>query len=84
MPTFPPSGDLRVDSIKQKAGYVEYVVFEDQGGGYFCGTCAAFQQISDRFGWCAGLHVNVQSYGCCNNWRIAIRRAWVGADGGSI
>jgi len=79
--TFPPSGDPIENRIKQQAGYVEYAVFAHQGGGYFCGTCRAFDQIAGRGGFCKGLKVPVASYGCCNNWKIAPRSEWVGADG---
>ena len=81
--TFPPTGNAREESIKTKAGYVEYAVFRYQKGGYFCGTCPAFQQESfaGQAGFCAGLKVPVASYGCCNNWRLAPRETWVGADG---
>jgi hypothetical protein len=84
-PTFPPSGDPREDQIKTKAGYVEYAVFANQGGGYFCGTCAAYRPVVDgQFGYCAGLKVPVVSYGCCNNWNIAPRNRWIAADGGRL
>jgi hypothetical protein len=82
-PTFPPSGDPREDSIKLKAGYVEFAVFANEAGGYFCGTCRAFCPVGEegRQGFCRGLRVPVASYGCCNNWSIAPRADWLGADG---
>jgi len=79
--TFPPTGDPREDQIKTKAGYVEYDVFAGQRGGYFCGTCAAFQDCGGQDGFCRGLKVPVTSFGCCNNWRIAPRARWIGANG---
>lgn len=79
---FPPSGNAAVDAIKEKAGYVEYAVFKDESGGYFCGTCAAFcPEEEGQQGFCQGLKVPVATYGCCNNWRIAPRSEWLGADG---
>lgn len=84
-PTFPLSGDAREDITKTKAGYVEYAAFAGAGAGYFCGTCAAFQpETEGQDGYCRGLKVPVVTYGCCNNWRIAPRRAWIGADGESL
>lgn len=80
--TFPPSDNLRENETKARAGYVEYAVFANQGGGYFCGTCAAFRSfMTGQHGYCAGLKVPVMSYGCCNNWNIAPRNQWVAADG---
>lgn len=80
--SFPPSGLPVEDQIKIKAGYVEFAAFADAREGYFCGTCAAFRPLDfGQDGFCAGLKVPVRSYGCCNNWRIAPRRAWIGADG---
>jgi len=80
--TFPPSRDARENEIKTKAGYVEYIIFSEEGGGYFCGTCAAFCPNDEgKGGFCQGLKVPVKSYGCCNNWHIAPREEWVGADG---
>ena len=79
--TFPPTGSATETAIKTKAGYVEYAVFAGQRGGYFCGTCAAFQDCGGQAGYCKGLKVPVASFGCCNNWRIAPRNRWIGADG---
>ena len=79
---FPRSRNPTENAIKERAGYVEYAVFSGQGGGYFCGTCAALRQAQPgTAGFCAGLKVPVKSYGCCNNWRIAPRKNWIGADG---
>ena len=80
-PTFPLSRNATENKIKQGAGYVEYAAFADQRGGYFCGTCPAFKQYVGQVGFCAGLKVPVASFGCCNNWRLAGREAWIGADG---
>jgi hypothetical protein len=79
--TFPLSRNAAENKIKRDAGYVEYVAFADQRGGYFCGTCPAFRQYVGQVGFCAGLKVPVVSYGCCNNWRLAPRASWIGADG---
>jgi len=80
--TFPPSGDAREDAIKVKAGYVEFIAFSEAGEGYFCGTCRAFcPSTMGQQGFCQGLKVPVMSYGCCNNWSIAPRDQWLGADG---
>lgn len=79
--TFPASGDAREDAIKTKAGYVEYAVFSEQGGGYFCGTCRALCAAVGKDGFCQGLKVPVATYGCCNNWRIAPRSEWLAASG---
>ena len=79
--TFPSTGNAREDSIKAKAGYVEYAVFAGQKAGYFCGTCAAYRDCGGQQGFCAGLKVPIVSYGCCNYWRIAPRKNWIGADG---
>ena len=79
--TFPSTGNAREDSIKAKAGYVEYAVFAGQKAGYFCGTCAAYRDCGGRQGFCSGLKVPIVSYGCCNYWRIAPRKNWIGADG---
>lgn len=81
-PTFPPSRNPVENQTKTKAGYVEYPIFSEEGGGYFCGTCAAFcPQEEGQDGYCRGLKVPVKTYGCCNNWRIAPREAWIGANG---
>lgn len=80
--TFPPSRNAAENKIKRDAGYVEYDVFADQGGGYFCGTCPAlYVPAWGRDGFCRGLKVPVRTYGCCNNWRLAPRATWIGADG---
>lgn len=79
--TFPASGDPQQDQIKIKAGYVEFVAFAQQGGGYFCGTCAAFRPGRGQHGFCEGLKVPVRTYGCCNNWRLAPRTRWIAANG---
>ena len=79
--TFPPAMNAAENKIKRDAGYVEYLAFAQERGGYFCGTCPAFRRFDGQDGFCAGLRVPVRSYGCCNNWRIAPRGAWLGADG---
>ena len=79
--TFPPSVNGVENKIKRDAGYVEYLAFSQERGGYFCGTCPAFRQMAGQDGFCVGLRVPVRSYGCCNNWRIAPRESWLGADG---
>ena len=81
--TFPPTGDPAETAIKTKAGYVQYAAFAGQRAGYFCGTCPAFHAfaLGQRDGYCTGLKVPVTSFGCCNNWRLAPRDHWVGADG---
>lgn len=79
--TFPSTGNPQEDAIKQKAGYVQYVAFAHQGGGYFCGTCPAFKPGMGQHGFCQGLKVPVVTYACCNNWRLAPRSQWLGANG---
>ena len=84
--TFPATGNANEDEIKTKAGYVEYAVFRHQKGGYFCGTCPAFDPESfGQRGFCEGLKVPVVTYACCNNWRLAPdREDWIGADGSKL
>ena len=80
-PQFPPSGDRTEDAIKTKAGYVEFVAFANAREGYFCGTCRAFCSLGGRDGYCMGLKVPVESFGCCNNWKLASDTKVRGANG---
>lgn len=69
------------DQIKEKAGYVQVEGFAHAGPGYFCGTCSKLDYKRGTNGYCKGLKVNVQTYGCCNYWKLAGADKVRGADG---
>jgi hypothetical protein len=56
------------EQIKEKAGYVQVEGFAQAGPGYFCGTCSKLDYKRGTNGYCKGLKVDVQTYGCCNYW----------------
>lgn len=62
---------MSADQIKEKAGYVQVEGFSRAGAGYFCGTCSKLQYLGGTDGYCRGLKVPVQTYGCCNYWEQA-------------
>jgi len=69
------------EQIKEKAGYVQVEGFAQAGPGYFCGTCAKLDYKRGTNGYCKGLKVDVQTYGCCNYWKLAGADKVRGADG---
>lgn len=69
------------EQIKEKAGYVQVEGFSRAGAGYFCGTCSKMKYLGGTDGYCEGLKVAVQSYGCCNYWKKAPDSRMRGANG---
>lgn len=59
------------EQIKEGAGYVQVEGFANAGAGYFCGTCSKLDYKRGTNGYCKGLKVPVQTYGCCNYWALA-------------
>jgi hypothetical protein len=68
-------------SIKKGAGYVQVEGFARAGAGYFCGTCSKLQYLGGTDGYCKGLKVPVETYGCCNYWAQAPDHQMRGANG---
>ena len=67
--------------IKKNAGYAQVEGFALAGAGYFCGTCSKLRYERSTRGYCKGLKVPVQTYGCCNYWMLAPDDKVRGADG---
>jgi hypothetical protein len=67
--------------IKKNAGYVQVEGFAHAGAGYFCGTCSKLQYLGGTDGYCKGLKVSVETYGCCNYWAQAPDHQMRGANG---